>query len=47
MFFFPTVPVRGTSVDSAATPDAGPSFVDDAALPAEAGIEVRPLKSSG
>ena len=38
--------VRASSVNSAAIPDTGPSFVDDRALPAEAGIEVRPMKSS-
>ena len=39
--------VRVSSVNSAAIPDTctGPSFVDDGTLPAEAGIEVRPMKS--
>lgn len=39
--------VRLSSVNSAAIPDTctGPSFVDDGTLPAEAGIEVRPMKS--
>ena len=37
--------VRVSSVNSTAIPDTGPSFVDDRALPAEAGIEVRPMKS--
>jgi len=39
-----SVPVSMTSVKTAAIPDAGP-FVDDRELPAEAGIEVRPMKS--
>ena len=38
----PRVSVRTASATSA----AGPSFADDRELPAEAGIEVRPLKSS-
>ena len=38
--------VRVSSVNSSAIPDAGPFFVDDGTLPAEAGIEVRPMKSS-
>jgi hypothetical protein len=40
----PLVPIRVASVNSAAIPDTGPSF-DDGTLPAEAGIEVRPMKS--